>query len=523
MLEAGKALGSHHVCRPPGRRGGAQLDPGLCPSLGRGDDGEGLAGPCLADHDGNSFGTRQEAADKLALVGLQGRASVNHTRRDQLACRVRSLRSHSLRCGQRLALKLPDSPRGVAGAFRALRYLDHGIGREEGVRQALDLGSRRTLGKRVGDGLDRLAAVEVGRRRRDRLAELNLRDGGSLGAADPQRRLGVEGARDRLAVQADLIGPRSPARQQLAVADVALLRLAGGECCDLHRARGGVRARRLEYLRAAGGEGPQVLVGEARDLGDALAGRLPLDPEAAGQLMAKVGLVDVGGGLGVVVDRRVVEAGPAPVRSLRRVGDQDVGVQLRIAVARGAVEVARGQVAVALDELRASGSAPRPARLALHVAEGGGDRFAVGSFNFDGGDGSAQAPQQGDGLGGGESEIEAGNRAAGRDAAHPDQRLPVYRVATGQHRFELRGLNLAGEAQVLGGVAKPFPGDLALAGVVVLSAFGDLVEVVALLSFAELSDGQHLALLSVGRAECIGARRQNAHRREHQPRGADAP
>jgi len=38
-----------------------------------------------------------------------------------------------------------------------------------------------------------------------------------------------------------------------------------------------------------------MLVGEACDLGDALARRLPLDAEAAGQLVAKVGLVDVAG------------------------------------------------------------------------------------------------------------------------------------------------------------------------------------------------------------------------------------
>lgn len=231
-----------------------------------------------------------------------------------------------------------------------------------------------------------------------------------------------------------------------------------------------------------------MLVGEARDLGDAFAGRLPFDAQAATELVAKMGLVDVGGGLGVVVDRRVVEARPAAVRSLRRVSDQDVGVQLRIAVARGAVEVASRQVAVALDELRAAHAPAGPARLALHVVEGGSYRLAVGGFDLDGGYGPAKAPQQGDGLGSREGEIEAGDRAAGRNAAHPDQRLPIGGVAASQHRFELCGLDFAGEGQVLGGIAEPFPGDLALAGVVVLSAFGDLVEVIALLSFAELSD-----------------------------------
>jgi predicted RNA polymerase sigma factor len=47
-----------------------------------------------------------------------------------------------------------------------------------------------------------------------------------------------------------------------------------------------------------------MLVGEALDLGDSLADLLPRDAEALSQLVAKVRLVDVGGGLGVVVDRR---------------------------------------------------------------------------------------------------------------------------------------------------------------------------------------------------------------------------
>ena len=49
--------------------------------------------------------------------------------------------------------------------------------------------------------------------------------------------------------------------------------------------------------------------------------------------MAQVGLVDVGGGGGVVEDRRVVKPGPAAVGALGRVGYQDVGVELGVAIA----------------------------------------------------------------------------------------------------------------------------------------------------------------------------------------------
>jgi hypothetical protein len=66
----------------------------------------------------------------------------------------------------------------------------------------------------------------------------------------------------------------------------------------------------------------------------------------------------------------------------------------------------------------------------------------------------------------------------------------------------LLGLDLTVEAEALGGVADPFSGRLALAGVVVLGAFGDLVEVVALLSYAELADREHPPLTSTAPALC---------------------
>jgi hypothetical protein len=58
--------------------------------------------------------------------------------------------------------------------------------------------------------------------------------------------------------------------------------------------------------------------------------------------------------------------------------------------------------------------------------------------------------------------------------------------------------DLAVEAQAGGRVADPLARWLALAGVVVLGAFGDLAQVVALLSFAELADLEHLALVVQG-------------------------
>ena len=99
-------------------------------------------------------------------------------------------------------------------------------------------------------------------------------------------------------------------------------------------------------------------------------------------------------------------------------------MELGIAVARGAVAVGGGEVAVALDELRAPRAAPGPTRLALHVGEGGSDGFAVGGLDFEGGDGAAEAPEQGDRLGGGEGEIEAGDRALAGTPWRPSSGSP---------------------------------------------------------------------------------------------------
>ncbi len=100
---------------------------------------------------------------------------------------------------------------------------------------------------------------------------------------------------------------------------------------------------------------------------------------------------------------------------------------------------------------------------------------------------ASERPGQRDRLRGREGQVEAGDRlAAGRGLQA--ERLAVDRIATGQHRDELVGLDLAVEAEIPGGVAEPVALGLALAGVVVLGPFGDLVEVVAVLAGAELAD-----------------------------------
>ena len=230
----------------------------------------------------------------------------------------------------------------------------------------------------------------------------------------------------RLAVEADLPRLGAPALAEVFGGDALLLGLAGRERRHLAGAGGGIGTGRLEDLLAALGELAQVGVGEALDLGDAVADRLPLHAEPLAQLMAEVCLIDVAGGLGVVEDRRVVEAGPAPVRSLGRVGDQDVGVELGVAGPGGAVLEGGGEEARAVEEFMAAGAAARPAGLALHVGEGGCYGVAVGLVDLDRRLVAAERPEQRDGLRGGKGEVEAGDRSLAPDGTHPE-RLAVER------------------------------------------------------------------------------------------------
>ena len=128
---------------------------------------------------------------------------------------------------------------------------------EEGVGEFLDLGGRGAVGQVVGDGLDRLAAVEVGDVGGDRALDLQR---------GQQRRAGTlvaEAGADRLAVEADLRAVDSPSLAQALGGEVAVLGLAGRQGRDLHRPRRGALPRRLEDLGATGGEAPQLLVAEA--------------------------------------------------------------------------------------------------------------------------------------------------------------------------------------------------------------------------------------------------------------------
>src|SRR5581483_3447742 len=112
--------------------------------------------------------------------------------------------------------------------------------------------------------------------------------------------------------------------------------------------------------------------GDTGDVGGAAPDRRPLDPETTGELGAQVGLVEVAAGLSVQEQPPAIQVSPAAVGPAGHVGDQDVGVQLRVAGAARAVAKRSGEKPVAEHRLLAAAPATANGGLALHVAKRGG-------------------------------------------------------------------------------------------------------------------------------------------------------
>ena len=97
--------------------------------------------------------------------------------------------------------------------------------------------------------------------------------------------------------------------------------------------------------------------------------RTPVEPESGGDLVPERRLVQVAGGLGVRVQLPAVEGGPTAVGPAGQVGDEDVGVQVRVAGSAGAMSKRRCDETAAVGEAIPTGAEPDPAGVALHVLE----------------------------------------------------------------------------------------------------------------------------------------------------------
>ena len=165
-------------------------------------------------------------------------------------------------------------------------------------------------------------------------------DGPGAGAAHQCRLQGD------VAIDAELSGLVPPALDQQGRREAVVLGRAGGEGGGVvgPHARGGRLVDRSAGLQLGlDGEGPlgerpQHVAIRTRHLPGAVAVRPPRHPQFLRQQALQLGLVDGAGGLGPVEQRVGVEGHVRTVGPAHQVGDQAMGVQLRVALAGGAVE-----------------------------------------------------------------------------------------------------------------------------------------------------------------------------------------
>ena len=219
----------------------------------------------------------------------------------------------------------------------------------------------------------------------------------------------------------------------------------------------------------------------------------PFDSEGAAECCAQVCLVEVAGGEAVgLEDGFAVEGSPFAVGALGEVADDDVGVQLRVLGAAGAVLEGGGDEASGVFADHAVSAATGDAGLVLEVAKGGLPRVDVRLADGPSGAFVTEGVQQADALGGGEHQVETRHRrellllySTGvrkrvdpleRDrprARRPSQSLSGCRMEALRKVRELTVVDDSGEPEVLGAPSRPDAGGLPAPCVVVVKPLGD--------------------------------------------------
>ena len=175
------------------------------------------------------------------------------------------------------------------------------------------------------------------------------------------------------------------------------------------------------------------------------------------------------------IDRPPVQRPPAPVGDARRVRDQHVRVDLRVAGATRPMLERRAHEASSGHDLEAAGAAARPARVPFEVAERLGDRGALrvedGLLDV----GGTDPEEDRRALRDGEHEVEARHaRALDRALEEP----PGARIALRQDRAQRLLRHVAPQTEAAGGAAAPLADRLRAGQVVVLRAGGDALGVI---------------------------------------------
>jgi len=271
-----------------------------------------------------------------------------------------------------------------------------------------------------------------------------------------------------------------PVVQRPAVTDLHL-RVACVERRRLRRtSRRGVgieaaRGERVGDLAASRRPPPTQTGRDASDL-PLLVAALPGDAEPTRQFGAQRGLVDPVGGFGVLEYQPAVQRRPPAVGCLEEVGEDGVGVQLRVALARAAVRELRPQepevaAVLAVDAVTAE---PSDARVQSHVADSGIHRGSLRLAHLAAGVVWGDRPQRRDRLRRGERHVPR------RDPTVCPwlQRLAGVGVDAVEDHTEVLSRDLAGQAEVIGESATPHAGRFAVTGVVVVPIRSDLLDVV---------------------------------------------
>ncbi len=176
-------------------------------------------------------------------------------------------------------------------------------------------------------------------------------------------------------VEAERLGLGLPALAQLGLRDVLALGQTGLECRRLRSlGRGGaVALDGSDDLLATVRKGLAETTRHAGHIGVALGDLLEQQPELAGQLIAKDRLVDEAGGAGMAIEVTPIEGGPAPVGPLGQIGEQDVGVQRRVAGSAGAMAEGGADEALAITDSQSPVATAHMAGVTLEVLQGGVD------------------------------------------------------------------------------------------------------------------------------------------------------
>ena len=219
-------------------------------------------------------------------------------------------------------------------------------------------------------------------------------------------------------------------------------------------------------LPTPGRELPEHGPGDARDVGDPVADRAPLHPEALGQLPPEMRFVQVPDRRQPRVQRPGIERRPPIIaRGVGKVGHHHMGVQVRVTGSRRAVPERRGNEPVAIQHGVAGLAPPNPARHLLKDLQRSTDRRVGRVADLVGHLRRPEREQQGHRLGGTEGGIEPRHH---RHRPAPGQPIDASRIHMVEDVRQRLGIDLPRQPEQRRGGAAPLTRRLLGAGVVLL-------------------------------------------------------